>query len=169
MPLKIKIEDTPTITSRGGEINILISPGTVGSNHLVMGYSQLNINERVTPHIHDYSEEAFFVLEGQGRIHFAQTSSRESHTSSRACEGSHEFSTMPQLGDRDDVKSEQPCAEDDFIDFKQGDAVLVPKGKAHWIENTGSQIMKVIFAVSPLAPTPGAGHREVELNQKEYV
>lgn len=130
MPLKMKIDDTPTITSRGGEINILISPGTVGSNHLVMGYSQLNVNERVTPHIHDYSEEAFFVLQGQGRIFFA---------------------------------------EDDFIDFNQGDAVLVPKGKTHWIENTGSEPMKVIFAVSPLAPTPGAGHREVELNQKEYV
>jgi putative monooxygenase len=124
MQLKTRIEDTTTITSRGGEINILISPTTVGSNHLVMGYSQVGVNERVTPHVHDYSEEAFFVLEGQGRIYFDQN---------------------------------------DFIDFTSGEAVLVPQGKPHWIQNTGSHVMKVIFAVSPLAPTPGAGHREITL------
>lgn len=122
MQLKIKKNDMPTITSRGGAINILISPHTVGSTQHIMGYSELHVNDRVHPHVHDYSEESFFVLEGRGRIHIEQI---------------------------------------DPIDFEQGDAVFVPKGKIHWIENTGDAIMKVVFMVSPLAPTPNAGHRNV--------
>lgn len=128
--LKMHITDVPTITGRGGNMNILISPNTVGSSHLVMGFSELGVNEKVNPHVHDYSEEAFFVLAGKGRIH---------------------------LGD------------EIIIDFKSGDAVLVPKGKVHWIENTGDEPMKVIFSVSPLAPTPQVGHREVEINKEKTV
>lgn len=122
MQRKMNIKDVPTITSRGGKINIVVSPGTVGSKHLVMGYSELDVNERVNPHIHDYSEESFFVLEGKGRIHIEDTG---------------------------------------LIEFETGDAVLVPKGKLHWVENTGDKRMKIVFSVSPLAPTPGSGHRDI--------
>lgn len=47
------------------------------------------------------------------------------------------------------------------IPFNQGDAVLVPKGVPHSIENTGNDVMEVVFAVAPLAPTPDIGHREI--------
>lgn len=130
MQRKKNIKDVPTITSRGGKINILVSPGTVGSAHVVMGYSELAVNERVNPHVHDYSEESFYVLEGEGRIH------------------------IEDIG---------------VVEFAKGDAVLVPLGKTHWIENIGQQPMKVVFSVSPLAPTPAAGHRDVIINSQEYA
>lgn len=127
MNYKINQQDVPTITSRGGKINILISPKSVGSSHLVMGYSELDVNDQVEPHVHDYSEEAFYVIAGQGRIYMGKVT--------------------------------------EYIDFKEGDSILVPKGTVHWIQNTGHQALKVIFSVSPLAPSPELGHRNIQIHQ----
>lgn len=122
--LKCNVNSVNVIEDRGGEIQVLISPKTVGSSQLVMGVSRLPVNAVIKNHIHDYSEESFFVLKGEGVIH---------------------------LQDRES------------IDFKAGDAVLVPKGVAHTIINTGDETLEVIFSVAPLAPSPELGHRNITL------
>jgi putative monooxygenase len=121
-PFKSNINQIPVIKERGGAIQVLISPKTVNSAHFILGFSRLGKGETVKKHLHDYSDEGFYVLSGEGVIHF-----------------------------------------DGFEDitFGPGDAVHVPKGVAHSIENIGNVEMQVIFAASPLAPTPALGHREL--------
>lgn len=125
---KISLHDVEAISNRGGNLKILISPKTSTSAHLVMGYSKLKNGEELKRHIHDYSDEVFFVLNGSGLL--------------RTNEG--------------DIK------------FKQFDAVHVPKKTTHTIINNGDQDMEVIFCVSPLAPSPELGHRELDLSEGEY-
>ncbi|MGX9708480.1 cupin domain-containing protein [Laceyella tengchongensis] len=47
------------------------------------------------------------------------------------------------------------------IEFSAGEALIVPKGVPHSIENTGKEQIKVVFATAPLAPTAQAGHRNM--------
>lgn len=67
--LPIKEERIPPITSKGGEIRVLISPKTVSSKHLIMGSIILQPNENITEHIHEYGEEAIFVQSGIGLLY----------------------------------------------------------------------------------------------------
>lgn len=46
-------------------------------------------------------------------------------------------------------------------EFAAGDAVLVPKGVVHSIENVGGEDVEVVFASAPLAPKPELGHRNL--------
>lgn len=70
-PVKVSSSDVPTLTERGGEIKIMISPKTVDKPGFILGLSTLAPDEVVNNHIHDYSHEAFYVLQGQGNIIFA--------------------------------------------------------------------------------------------------
>ena len=123
-PLKNAYETCHPITDKGGEIRVLVSPRTVGSTQLILGVATLGVGDRVKKHAHDYGEETFFVMQGQGRIHI------EGH---------------------------------DSVEFSVGDAVLVPRGRVHSIENTGDVEMRVVFASAPLAPSPAIGHRNIEI------
>lgn len=71
-PAKIKKDSIPVIKSRGGEIQILISPKTTATKQMILGFSVLGLNEAVKPHVHDYSDECFFVIKGQGAIYFSE-------------------------------------------------------------------------------------------------
>ncbi|GAA0941740.1 cupin domain-containing protein [Nonomuraea longicatena] len=44
----------------------------------------------------------------------------------------------------------------------QGDALFVPRGTEHRIENTGERPALVVFQIAPLAPSPELGHVDVE-------
>jgi putative monooxygenase len=48
------------------------------------------------------------------------------------------------------------------VEFSAGDAVRVPKGLVHAIENSGDEDVVVVFASAPLAPRPEIGHRNIE-------
>jgi putative monooxygenase len=122
LKLKCNCNNVSVITKRGDEVRVLISPKTVGATQLIMGKAILPGMAKVDPHVHDHSEETFFVLKGQGIIH------------------------LKGLG---------------IIKFSEGDAVLVPKGIEHWVENTLNTKMEIIFASAPLAPNPEAGHRDL--------
>lgn len=121
-PLKININQIVEITENFGNLKILISPITVNSSNFILGISRLSPGKTVKKHIHDYSDEGFYVLRGKGIIYF------------------DEF---------------------EYIPFSQGDAVHVPKGICHSIENTGDEEMEVIFTASPLAPNTTIGHRVI--------
>lgn len=124
---KCNINSVDPITKRGDEVRVLISPKTVGATQLIMGVAKLKTGETVAPHLHDYSEECFFVLKGQGTLHLE----------SGEC-----------------------------IDFSPGDAVIVPKGVVHWVENSGDHLMEIVFASAPLAPRSTNGHRDLQQEKK---
>jgi len=44
------------------------------------------------------------------------------------------------------------------INFKQNDAVRIPKNVEHMIKNTGEKELKVVFAAAPLASAMKLGH-----------
>lgn len=67
--LKCNVDSVATISSHGGEMHIVTSPKTTGSKEVVMGRSRLPGYEKVKPHVHDYSEETFFVIKGRGKIY----------------------------------------------------------------------------------------------------
>lgn len=62
--------DVKPITDKGGEIYVLLSPKTVQTAEMIMGVSIVPIGEHVIEHVHDYSEECFFVLQGKGILYF---------------------------------------------------------------------------------------------------
>ena len=65
----VQKEDVLPICSRGGEIKVLISPKTVESTQLILGISVIPVGGSVLMHAHDYSEEAFYVIKGQGNLY----------------------------------------------------------------------------------------------------
>lgn len=69
-PKRVKPSDVPQITERGGVIQVLISPKTTGERQFILGVSTLPEGEEVNNHVHDYSHEAFYVIEGKGVISF---------------------------------------------------------------------------------------------------
>lgn len=44
----------------------------------------------------------------------------------------------------------------------RADAIMVPRGHAHRVENQQPEPALVVFQIAPLAPSPEAGHVEVE-------
>lgn len=69
MKLVSVAKDVTPITARGGEIHVLISPKTAGSQNMIMGAATVPVGGTVKAHVHDYSEECFYVLRGYGRVH----------------------------------------------------------------------------------------------------
>ncbi|AWD68588.1 cupin domain-containing protein (plasmid) [Priestia megaterium] len=49
----------------------------------------------------------------------------------------------------------------DQLNFKAGDALIIPQGTIHSIENIGEEDIEVVFATAPLAPTAREGHRNL--------
>ncbi len=60
--------DVKTIDDRGGEIHVLISPGSVQSTQMIMGTATVPVDGSVLLHVHPHSEECFYVLQGEGEI-----------------------------------------------------------------------------------------------------
>ncbi|MGG2119885.1 cupin domain-containing protein [Bacillus bombysepticus] len=114
--------EVETLTDKEGEIKILVSPKTVQSTELIMGIADIPVGEKIKKHVHDYGEECFYVLQGEGCVEL---------------EGIRR------------------------IDFSAGSAVIIPKGIVHSIENTCNEVLKVVFATAPLAPTASIGHRNI--------
>ena len=60
--------DVDERTDRGGGYRVLITPGSVDAQQLIMGTARVPPGDKVAPHAHDYSEECFFVMRGQGLL-----------------------------------------------------------------------------------------------------
>jgi quercetin dioxygenase-like cupin family protein len=61
----ISIDDVPANTRRGGDLRILLSPGTVGAASGFMGAATIAPGDRIGEHYHPYSEEFVFVIGGR--------------------------------------------------------------------------------------------------------
>ncbi|GAB2953535.1 cupin domain-containing protein [Nonomuraea fastidiosa] len=48
------------------------------------------------------------------------------------------------------------------VELNPGDALLVPIGVRHRLENRGSETVEVVFHLGPLAPRPELGHVDTE-------
>lgn len=59
--------------------------------------------------------------------------------------------------------------ENHILNIREGDAVLIPKGLHHKIENKSSRDCEIIFASAPLAPNPSIGHRETKNIEEKSV
>ncbi|KXK63826.1 hypothetical protein AWW66_01205 [Micromonospora rosaria] len=62
---KVSLCDTPADHRRGGTINLLLSPRSVGATSGFMGVGRLEPGEYVIEHYHPYSEEFVYVVEGE--------------------------------------------------------------------------------------------------------
>jgi putative monooxygenase len=71
-PIKVTVEDVPIITERGGKIQVLISPKNTEIKQFILGVSTLEVAGEVHNHIHDFSHEAFYVIQGEGIISFLE-------------------------------------------------------------------------------------------------
>jgi putative monooxygenase len=61
---KVAAADAVPNRKRGGELRVLLSPGTVGSTSGFLGVATLNAGELISEHYHPYSEEFLYVVEG---------------------------------------------------------------------------------------------------------
>src|SRR2546423_2124357 len=62
---KIKsLDDIPADRRRGGEVQTLLSPKTVGSTSGFMGVATIAPGDRISEHYHPYSEEFVYVVSG---------------------------------------------------------------------------------------------------------
>jgi len=62
---KIKsLDDIPADRRRGGEVQTLLSPKTVGSTSGFMGVATIAPDDKITEHYHPYSEEFVYVVRG---------------------------------------------------------------------------------------------------------
>lgn len=64
----IRLSDVNVLTKNGGEIRIGISKKRADSKSLIMGTLTLQNGERLRSHVHDYGEEAIFVLKGKASL-----------------------------------------------------------------------------------------------------
>ncbi|MEO3944650.1 cupin domain-containing protein [Gorillibacterium sp. CAU 1737] len=62
----IHADQVAPLTNKGGRIKVTISPKTVQSTQLIMGQLVLQAGESLLEHVHDYGEEAFYVVSGMG-------------------------------------------------------------------------------------------------------
>jgi putative monooxygenase len=58
------LDDVPADRRRGGDVRTLLSPRTVGSTSGFMGVATLAPGERISEHLHPYSEEFLYVIAG---------------------------------------------------------------------------------------------------------
>src|SRR5882672_7667408 len=59
------LDDMPKDARRGGAVQVLLSPKTVGSTTGFMGVATLKPGERISEHYHPYSEEFVYVVHGK--------------------------------------------------------------------------------------------------------
>jgi putative monooxygenase len=52
--------------------------------------------------------------------------------------------------------------DDEIVELGPDEALMVPIGRRHRLENIGEVVAKVVFHLSPLAPTPAQGHVDTE-------
>ncbi|GIG63076.1 16.7 kDa protein in whiE locus [Longispora fulva] len=64
----VSMDDVPANRRRGGDIRTLLSPGTVGATSGFLGTLRLKPGEVVTEHLHPYSEEFIFCVEGSATL-----------------------------------------------------------------------------------------------------
>lgn len=57
------------MTDKGGVMEILVSPKTVGARHFIMGRATIAVGENIARHAHDYGDEALYIVDGRGIIH----------------------------------------------------------------------------------------------------
>jgi quercetin dioxygenase-like cupin family protein len=62
---KVSAGDVAVNTRRGGELRVLLSPGTVGATAGFLGVFTLPPGEGVTAHYHPYSEEFIYLVDGE--------------------------------------------------------------------------------------------------------
>lgn len=67
-PQIINTSDLPVVTKRGGKLKVYAGPGNLGTTQLVMGNTILQSGEETIEHIHDYSEEIWYILRGTGTV-----------------------------------------------------------------------------------------------------
>jgi putative monooxygenase len=60
----MSLDDRPEDKRRGGVVQVLLSPKTVGSTTGFMGVATLLPGERISEHYHPYSEEFLYVIRG---------------------------------------------------------------------------------------------------------
>ena len=65
---KVNLNDTEEIKHLNGTLQMLLTPSNGGSNNMIMGISKVYPKETIEKHVHDYSDECFFVLQGIGKI-----------------------------------------------------------------------------------------------------
>jgi putative monooxygenase len=66
--VKVAVADVPSNRRRGGDVRILLSPRSVGSTSGFGGSLSLEPGEYVCEHLHPYSEEFIYVIEGSLRV-----------------------------------------------------------------------------------------------------
>ena len=60
----ISVDEIPADTRRGGDVRTMLSPKTIGSTSGFMGVATLAPGERISEHLHPYSEEFVFLVKG---------------------------------------------------------------------------------------------------------
>ncbi|WP_225839733.1 cupin domain-containing protein [Streptomyces sp. NK08204] len=61
---RIRADDIEPYRARGGQLRMVLHPGSVGSRSGYMGTAVLQPGEHVVEHFHPYSEEFLFVVKG---------------------------------------------------------------------------------------------------------
>lgn len=61
----IALESIPVDRHRGGAIQVVLSPKTVGATSGFLGVATLKAGEKISEHYHPYSEEFVYVTRGQ--------------------------------------------------------------------------------------------------------
>lgn len=61
---KVSVSEIPPNRRRGGDIRVLLGPATVRATTGFMGVGTLEPGERITEHLHPYSEEFMYVVSG---------------------------------------------------------------------------------------------------------
>ena len=60
----IGIDDVPAIATRGADIRLLLTPGTVGAATGFLGIALVKPGERIIEHYHPYSDEFLYLAAG---------------------------------------------------------------------------------------------------------
>lgn len=61
----LSLDNMPEDRRRGGIVQVLLSPKTVGSTTGFLGVATLEPGERISEHYHPYSEEFIYVVRGR--------------------------------------------------------------------------------------------------------
>jgi putative monooxygenase len=62
------------VSKRGGKIKMLASPTLLHTKNQIMGVGILAFGEENNLHVHDYGEEIFLILKGNGEVFIQGTS-----------------------------------------------------------------------------------------------
>lgn len=98
---KVNIKDVKPLTDKGGKVYILISPKTVGSKNGIMGKGITPVNGTVAEHVHNYSEENFFVIKGKGKVYFGTGEVIDFEAGSAVCVPQGARHRVENTGDED--------------------------------------------------------------------